>query len=255
MPVALITGGAKRVGAVIARHLAQAGFDIALHYNSSADAAEALAQDLREVGVRCETFQSAFASQAELGGMVADVAARLGPLDLLVNNASTFMNDDIIGVDEATFDAHLMVNLKAPIFLASAMARQSHPGPRLIVNMLDNKLTALNPDFLTYTLSKSALLSSVEMLSRKFDGQIRINGIAPSIMLISGKQSVENFEKSRRINPLERAVNPEDVARTVLHMWQNTGLNGEVVTVDGGQALWHLPRDVAFYVKDGTYHG
>ncbi|RED13275.1 SDR family oxidoreductase [Pontivivens insulae] len=255
MPTALITGGARRIGAAIATELAAQGFDIALHYNSSSSEADALAETLRASGIRCETFRSGFTSQADLIEMMDRIEASLGPLDLLVNNASAFFNDEITEIDEAQFDTHLMVNLKAPIFLASAMARQNHSGNRLIVNMLDNKLFALNPDFLTYTLSKSALHTSVEMLSRKLAGQIRVCGIAPSITLISGKQSVENFEKSRRINPLERAVSVEDIARTVTHLWQNDGLNGEVILLDGGQALWHLPRDVAFYVKDGTYHG
>ena len=162
------------------------------------------------------------------------------------------MNDDISDLDEPQFDMHFAVNLKAPVYLAQKMYENCEGvDDCLIINMLDNKVLALNPDFFTYTISKSALLAATEMLAMRFSGHPRVCGIAPSITLISGKQTPENFEKSSRINPLRRQVTPDEIAETVMFMWNAKSSNGQVITIDGGQTLLELPRDVAFLVKEG----
>ncbi|MBJ3763489.1 SDR family oxidoreductase [Maribius pontilimi] len=251
MPHLLITGGAKRMGAAVARHFAARGWQVTVNYRSSADAAQALADELNATRPCCAIVQGDLARRTGIDATFDGAVAAFGPVDLLLNNASTFNNDDIFGLDDATFDDHLAVNLKAPIYLSERMAAQGGDGDRLIVNMLDNKLFALNPDFFSYTISKAALLSATHMMALRFDGRPRVCGIAPSVTLISGKQSQENFEKSARINPLGRRVFPEDIADCVQFMWDEKGQNGQVTALDGGQTLLALPRDVAFLVKEG----
>jgi len=251
MPNILITGGAKRLGADVARHFAALGWNVVVHYRSSATEAEALAEELNRNRKVCALVQGALDSQRACHAVFDGARAAFGPVDLLLNNASSFVNDDITDLTDASFDTHFEVNLRAPVFLAQAMDAQGDNAHGLIVNMLDNKLDALNPDFFTYTVSKAALKAATEMLALRFDGRPRVCGIAPSIVLISGKQSHENFVKSSRINPLKRRVSPADIAATVEYLWNDGAANGQIVTLDGGQALWALPRDVAFLVKEG----
>ncbi len=252
MPGILITGGAKRIGAAMARAFAAAGFRVVVHYNSAQAEAEALAAALNDTGETCRLVQGDLQDPAAVEAVWAAAAGWLGRVNVLLNNASAFLNDDIFTLDPARVAAHFAVNLHAPLALSARMAAQDLGGKDgLIVNMLDNKVFALNPDFFSYTLSKSALASATEMLAMRFGGAPRVCAIAPAITLISGRQSPENFEKSSRINPLERQVTPADLTRAALYLWAAKAMNGQVITVDGGQSLWHLPRDVAFLVKHG----
>lgn len=252
MKTAFITGGAKRIGAEIARRLVDEGFKVAVHYNSSEHEAISLKNELNASGPSCEIFQGDLSNKAELTATFEAAQEWLGHVNLCINNASAFMNDDISDLDEPQFDMHFAVNLKAPVYLAQKMYENCEGvDDCLIINMLDNKVLALNPDFFTYTISKSALLAATEMLAMRFSGHPRVCGIAPSITLISGKQTPENFEKSSRINPLRRQVTPDEIAETVMFMWNAKSSNGQVITIDGGQTLLELPRDVAFLVKEG----
>lgn len=256
MPGILITGGAKRIGAEMARGFAARGFRVMLHYNASATEAEALAAELNQTAEICRLVQGDLQDAAAVQRVFDAAQGFLGRVDVLLNNASNFMNDDIFTLSDAKVDAHFAVNLKAPLALAARMAAQDlGGGDALVLNMLDNKVLALNPDFFSYTLSKAALHAATEMLSMRFGGCPRVNGIAPAITLISGKQTPENFEKSSRINPLGIQVQPADLVRLALYFWDAKGVTGEVIAVDGGQALWQLPRDVAFLVKEGHIHG
>lgn len=252
MKTALITGGAKRIGADVARRLVANGFKVAIHYNSSAEEAVALREELNASAYVCEIFQGDLSSRGSLTRVFESAKDWLGHINLCINNASLFVNDDLVNIDDLQFDAHIAVNLKAPVYL-SQLVYQNCEGldDCLIVNMIDNKVFALNPDFFTYTISKSALHSATQMLAMKFSGCPRVCGIAPSITLISGKQSPENFEKSSRINPLIRQVTPADISDSVMFMWNTKSYNGQIMTVDGGQTLVKLTRDVAFLVKEG----
>lgn len=255
-PVALVTGAARRLGAAMVRRLVAQGFRVALHYNSSGDEAETLAADLRAAGGTCEVFAGDLAQRGTVERIWDSVAERFGPVSLLVNNASLFRNDDLIGAREADLDAHMAVNLKAPLWLTERLAVQPGlPDGALVVNMLDNKCLAPNPDFFTYTLSKTALHTATLLGAMRFDGRPRVCGIAPSITLISGKQTQENFEKSARINPLHRRVTPDDICDALMLLWADQSLNGQVLVLDGGQVHWRLDRDVAFLVKEGLADG
>ncbi len=253
MPSVLITGAAKRLGAEFAKRCAQEGLNVVVHYNSSEADARALQETIRSSGGVCEIIQGGLKSRADVEHIFTKARDAVGPISVLINNASTFINDDIEDLTEEHFDLNMMVNLKAPLFFADYFAQQTEPfEDRFILNMLDNKMYAMNPDFFSYTLSKMGLALATEMLAMRYDGQPRVCGIAPSITLISGKQTQENFEKSSRINPLERRVFPKDICDTAMFLWKNKAMNNQVVTVDGGQNLFSLPRDVAFYIKEGA---
>lgn len=256
VPVALVTGSARRLGAAMVRRLAREGFRVALHCHASVHEAEAVAQDVRANGGICEVISGDLSRRAEVERIWDETVARLGPVSLLVNNASTFRNDDILGAQEAVFDDHMAVNLKAPVLLTERLASQPDlPPGALVVNMLDNKCFALNPDFFTYTLSKTALHTATTLCAMRFAGRPRICGIAPSITLISGKQTEANFQKSARINPLQRRVQPHDICEALVTLWRAPALDGQVLVLDGGQVLWRLERDVAFLVKEGLTDG
>lgn len=252
MKTAFITGGAKRIGAEVATRLVSEGFRVALHYNNSHDEAVILKERLNADREACEIFHGDLANKQELSAVFERAKGWLGQVGLCINNASLFVNDDIVDVSEDQFDAHLSINLKAPIFLSELTFAQSEGLDNcLIVNMLDNKVFALNPDFFTYTISKAALHTATHMTAMRFGGFPRVCGIAPGITLISGKQSQENFEKSSRINPLGRQVKPSEIADAVMFMWNAKSYNDQVITIDGGQSMTQLPRDVAFLVKEG----
>lgn len=240
----------------MARRFAVRGCDVALHYNGSVGPATALRDELHSLGVASEVFQADLRDAGAVERLFDEVENWCGQIDFLINNASQFINDDIVDQHQEAAVSHMAVNATAPTILSKRLAAQPADGrDRLILNMLDNKLSALNPDFYSYTLSKSVLSTATEMLSMRFGGNPRVCGIAPSITLISGKQNQENFEKSSRINPLNRRVSPDDLCDAAEFLWDTKSLNGQVLTIDGGQSLLRLPRDVAFLVKDGAIDG
>ncbi|MBL3577691.1 SDR family oxidoreductase [Rhodovulum visakhapatnamense] len=254
IPNILITGGAKRIGADLARRFAGAGFKVAIHYGSSEGEAEALRDELTASRSICSIHRADLRDRSETERMFDEVRATMGAVDLCINNASMFVNDDLLDYEDTQFDDHLGVNLKAPVQLGALMRRQPEEAEdRLILNMLDNKVFAINPDFFTYTLSKTALLAATRMMAMRFAGFPRVCGIAPSITLISGKQSPENFEKSSRINYLGRRVFPSDIADAALFLWKTKSCNDQIITIDGGQSMMRLSRDVAFLTKEGHF--
>lgn len=245
-PVCLVTGGARRIGAAIAEGLA-ARFDLALHHNRSAAAAELLAARLRESGARVVLLAADLSDPEAASGLVAEAAARLGPLDLVVNNASSFDYDDPAGFDAAAMQASLATNLVAPMVVARELAR--HGSPRaVLVNMLDSKVFAPNPDFFSYSLAKFALKASVDMLAMHFRGRMRVAAVAPSVTLRSGEQSAQSFERSWRHTLTGSGPTPGDIARAVEFIWDTPSLNGTTLVLDGGQHLMSLERDVSFVV-------
>ncbi len=251
MPLALITGAAKRIGRSIALRLSREGFAVAAHYNASQNEALDLQREIQSQGGACTLFRADLSAPHEVPELFSEVLDKCGLPDLIVNNAALFINDDASHFSQEQFDLHMNVNLKAPVLLASEFFRHCGDGEdRLVVNLVDNKVFALNPDFFTYTISKFALRGATEMMAMRFSPNLRVCGIAPSVTLISGKQSQENFEKSWKITPLGRGPSPEEIAEAVLFMWRAKSYNGQVMVIDGGQSLMGLSRDVAFLVKE-----
>jgi NAD(P)-dependent dehydrogenase (short-subunit alcohol dehydrogenase family) len=170
---------------------------------------------------------------------------------LLVNNAARFAADTLRTFSTNELAAHMAVNVAAPALLTARFAEAGRTGGRLVVNILDAKLVAPNPDFLSYTLSKSALATLTMLSAQALAGQgIRVNGIAPALMLLSEGQSDANFAVTHAFNPLSRGVTPSDVLRALRFLVDSPALTGEMLTLDGGQRFWRLPRDVQFLKTD-----
>ena len=234
---AIVTGAGKRVGAVIAAELAADGWTVVGHVHH--------ADDNVPKGVEKVVAELAEAACAKA---IFAAAAKLPPVRLLVNNAARFANDELGAFNAQELDAHMAVNLRAPILLTQELARRHSAGEdALIVNLLDSKLAAPNPDFLSYTLSKQALAGFTELAARALAPQgIRVNGIAPALMLRSSGQTEENFERVHSRNPLRRGVEPSDVVSAIRYFVSAQAVTGEVLLIDGGQRFAPPERDVQF---------
>jgi len=198
----------------------------------------------------CEGAVKAVADLSDPNSAQNIFAAAAGhpPVRLLINNAARFARDEFGAFNPAEFDAHMAVNVRAPILLIDRLA-SGHDGKSdaLAVNILDSKLAAPNPDFLSYTVSKSALAAVTELAARAMASKrVRVNGVAPALMMRSEGQSEENFEAMHCANPLQRGVQPSDVVRAIRYLIASPAVTGEVLTIDGGHRFWSLPRDVQF---------
>ena len=236
---AIVTGGAKRIGAELVRALAADGWHVLIHCRRSRAEAEALAADVGQASV----VAADLANPAAAGTILA-AADGLPPLRLLVNNASIFAHDDIADFTPESWAAHLDVNLRAPALLSRAFAARVDKG--LIVNMLDAKLASLNPDFFSYTISKIGLGGLTELCARAFAPDIRVCGIAPSVTMVSGPQSRANFDKVRGMNALGRGVDVAEIVAALRFIVAAPTLTGHTILLDGGQRFLSLPRDVQY---------
>ena len=239
----LVTGAARRIGAAITRGLAADGWHVVIHYNHSSDDAEALAQSVRSAGGVCELVQADLADRTAMRELVG----KAGVLDALINNASSFRYDTLETMDDVSWDTHLGPNLEAPVFLAQAFAASRVGRPGCVINMLDHKVTALNPDFFSYTIAKVAMAGATRLLAQALSGAaIRVNGIAPGITLLSGKQTQAGFERAWSAPPLGRSSTPEELVAACRFVLATQSLNGQVLVLDGGESLLGRQRDVAF---------
>lgn len=238
----LVTGGAKRLGAAIARRCAAAGWRVVIHYGTSRQEAEALsvetngamvAGDLADVAAIGELFERA-------------VAAAGGPIDALVNSASSFEEDRPEEID-ATLAARLYaINCTAPALLGAALAAQAGLEQGAIVNLLDQKLANPNPDFFSYTLSKYALAGATQMMAMAFAPRVRVNAVAPGLTLPSGDQSPAEFDRVARVNLLRRPVGVDQVAAAAVYLLDAPSITGETIHVDSGQRFLRRDSDVMF---------
>jgi NAD(P)-dependent dehydrogenase (short-subunit alcohol dehydrogenase family) len=239
MNTAIVTGGAKRIGAAIVRALAADGWHVLIHYRRSQAEAEALAAELG-------TASTVGADLADPGAAEAILAALDGlpPPRLLVNNASLFAHDDIGDFTPESWACHLDVNLRGPALLSRAFAARAGEG--LIVNMLDAKLAAPNPDFFSYTISKFGLAGLTELAARAFAPAIRVCAIAPSVTMVSGPQSRANFDRVHGLNALGRGVDVAEIVAALRFLIATPSITGHTILLDGGQRFLSLPRDVQF---------
>ncbi len=253
MKQVLVTGGAHRLGAEIVRQFAAAGWRVWCHYQRSAAAAQALQAALCSQGAHVELVQADLAQSTDVERMVAHITQSHGALDCLVNNASLFEPDEGTQMDLPGARQQLEVNLIAPMLLASLMARQAAPnalpGQRSVVHILDQKVFNLNPDYFSYTVSKLALERAVALQAQAL-APLRVCGVAPGLMFLSGPQTQENFDRASRVNLLREPIDPAQVAATCLFLAQNPCITGTTVCVDNGQHLVPLPRDIMFVVDD-----
>ena len=252
----LVTGGSKRLGALLCRQFARAGWQVWCHYQHSVDPAQALCAELRQLGVQAHPIQADLADGDARRRMMATITAHSGPLHCLVNNASSFEPDSAAAMDEAGARSQLEVNLLAPLALAGLMAQslaQAPPvgepaGLRSVIHVLDQKVFNLNPDYFSYTVSKLALERAVALQAQALAPTLRVCGVAPGLMFLSGPQSQANFDQAGRVNLLRQAIDPAQVAASCLFLADNPCITGVTLTVDNGQHLVPLPRDVMFVV-------
>ena len=247
MKAALITGAAKRVGAAIARDLAANGWFVLLHAHRSAEAAAALTSAIEAQGGSAKPLAADLADAASAADLVSRAIDAAPGLELIVNNASSFTHDDVASVTPQALASSFGVNAIAPIVMAQRFAVVL-PAERTggIVNILDNRVFAPNPDYFSYGISKFAALGATRMLALALAPRIRVNGIAPGITLPSGGQTQAEFEAAHRINPLQRGCTPEEIAAAVRLIAASPAMTGTIITIDGGQALANPGRDVAF---------
>jgi NAD(P)-dependent dehydrogenase (short-subunit alcohol dehydrogenase family) len=248
--VALVTGAARRLGRAIALGLAGAGWDVAVHYRHSEREALDTVEAIRALGRRAVALDCDLADEAAVRLLPGRAAAALGRVTCIVNNASLFEYDSATSFSPALLAAHMSANLAAPLLLAQALhATTPENSQAVVINLLDQKLYNLNPDFLSYTLSKAALDAATKMLAQALAPQLRIVGVAPGITLVSGDQSEEGFTKAHGVTPLGRSSTPQDIADAVVYAASARALTGTTLVVDGGQHLVPLARDVMFLTK------
>lgn len=250
----LITGGALRLGALLCQAFAQAGWQVWCHYHRSATAAQSLQQGLQAGGAVVHLVQADLQLADERQRMMHTIEAQTGPLDCLVNNASLFEPDTGASMDLTGAHQQLEVNLLAPLSLAALMARQSAPqaapGQRSVVHILDQKVFNLNPDYFSYTVSKLALERAVALQAQALAPELRVCGVAPGLMFLSGPQTQDNFDRASRVNLLRHPIDPTRVAATCLFLADNPCITGSTLSVDNGQHLVPLSRDVMFAIDD-----
>lgn len=246
-PIALVTGSAKRIGAALARALAEDGFRVAIHCNRSRAEAEGLAEALSGEGLPAPIVIAQDLAATDVADAI--FAQLPEPPRLLVNNASLFEEDRLGAIDAALWERQMAVNLRAPALLTDRFARDLPEGANgLVVNISDAKLAAPNPDYLSYTVSKFGLAGLTELSARALAPRIRVNAIAPSVTLVSGPQSRDNFDAAHVLNPLHRGVVVADLVRALRLLVSTPTITGQTITLDSGQRFLALPRDVAYMV-------
>jgi NAD(P)-dependent dehydrogenase (short-subunit alcohol dehydrogenase family) len=214
---ALVTGAAKRLGRAMALGLGRAGFDVAVHYAGSAAEAEATAEAIRALGRRAVALRADLSQEAETAALLPAAAAALGPVGVLVNNASVFERDEWDDATRASWDLHLEPNLRAPFVLAQALAKALPAGAEgAVVNLIDQRVWSLTPHFMSYTISKAGLWAMTQTLALALAPRIRVNGIGPGPALASTRQTAEQFARQAGSTPLGRGTSPEEVTAALL---------------------------------------
>lgn len=265
----MVTGAGRRLGREIALDLGLHGFDIAVHFLGSADDANATVRALQQAGANARAFRADLSDEVACRTLLPEVAAHFGRVDAVVNNASTFEDDDVASFSMAAMDTHWRSNTAPAVILAQALHAHleadaeadfeaaseadsdSSDAPTIarqgcVVNLLDQKLWNPNPDHFSYTLSKAALQAATVMLAQALAPRVRVCGVAPGVTLPSGPMSADEFAKAHRMTPLGRSSDPDDIARAVRFMLESKAVTGTTLLVDGGQHLSPQPRDVFF---------
>lgn len=263
MPVVLVTGAARRLGREIALEMGRAGWDVAVHYNHSQADAEEVVRELLGMGVQACAISANLSDELSCRTLLPKVIAAFGSVQAVVHNASMFLDDSAHTFSYDMLMAHMKTNTAPAIVLAQALYahlqeqqiqpptqhQKQHPTapqgwePGVVVNMLDQKLWNINPDHLSYTLSKAALLTATDMLARQLAPFVRVVGVAPGLTLPSTTMTQEEFEKLHQLSPLGKSSTAQDIAQTVCFAIKNRAMTGTSLLVDGGQHLMGLNSD------------
>ena len=253
MSIALVTGAGTRLGRAMALYLGRRGYDVAVHYASSADGAAEVVDEITAMGRRALALQADLLNEDEMQTLLPRAAQALGgPVTCLVNNASIFEYDTVRSATRSGWDRHMESNLRAPFVLTQGMAAQNlgsdtddHGEPvarGLIVNMIDQRVRKLTPEFMSYTLAKMGLWAMTQTTAQALAPAIRVNAIGPGPTLIAAKQPKAHFDKQRAKTVLGRGSNPEDITGALGYFLDSPGVTGQLLCVDGGQHLsWQTP--------------
>ncbi len=243
LKAALVTGGAKRIGKAIVEDLAAHGFAVAIHANGSLEEAEALAVSLGKNGTIAVAVKADLTDTRETLALMAQVNAALGPIDVIVNNASLFKKDSLDAFDETVWDRHFALHVKAPSLLASDFARQLPRGMSgLVVNVIDQRVWSPNPRFYSYMLSKSALWTATQTMAQALAPNIRVNGIGPGPTLPNERQDPRDFQAQVDAVILKRGPALDEFGRTIRFLYDTPSITGQMIALDGGQHLaWETP--------------
>ena len=239
----LITGAARRIGRHMALNLAERGWAVAVHFNTSQDDANDVVAEINTKGGRAVAVQGDLSISQTPEKIVASATETLGPLTCLVNNASKFDPDEADTVTHEGWDRHLDTNVRAPVFLAQAFAAQlPHDMHGNIVNIIDQRVWKLNPTFFSYTASKSALWTVTRTLAQSLAPRIRVNAIGPGPALPNVRMNEEDFAKQSRLTLLQRGTSPEEISSALEFILSAPALTGQMIVLDGGQHLfWQTP--------------
>jgi NAD(P)-dependent dehydrogenase (short-subunit alcohol dehydrogenase family) len=241
---ALVTGAGKRIGRAIALSLADAGYDIAVHYNSSKKEADEVVSLITDKGRKAVTLQADLSQEKETATLIGNANDTLGALILLVNSASMFEHDDIVTMTRTSWDKHIETNLRAPLKLSQDFAKQAAPdADNLIVNIIDQRVLKLTPQFLSYTTSKSALFTLTKTLAQALASRrVRVNAIGPGPTLKNPRQSNADWERQNKATILGHGATPADICGALLYLTAAPAVTGQMIVVDGGQHLaWQTP--------------
>ena len=241
---ALITGAGKRLGRAMALALADAGYDVAVHYNSSSADADAVVSMIEAKGRRAAAVKADLSKETETAALVDAARDALGPLTVLVNSASAFEHDDMASMTRDSWDLHMEVNLRAPVKLAQDFAAQA-PTDSLIVNIIDQRVLKLTPQFLSYTASKAALFALTQTMAQALGPKsVRVNAIGPGPTLKNPRQSDQDWQRQNQSTILGHGADPEDICGALLYLLSARSVTGQMIAVDGGQHLTWRTADV-----------
>ena len=247
-PAALVTGGAIRLGKAIALSLAAAGYDIALHFRSDPDKAAATASEIRALGVRCQPFRADLADPTAIPPLISAVATHFPGLNVLVNSASAYTQATIANTTAAVFDTQFGVNLRAPLLLLQAYAEQLGQGN--VINIIDNKIGFNQFEYAAYLLSKKALAELTRMAAVEFAPAIRVNGVAPGVVLPAGSRSPEYIAWRVQGIPLQRQGTTDQIGQAILSLLANEFITGQILVVDGGESLTNTGQNAAQFDQE-----
>ena len=245
VPTVLVTGAGKRLGRAIALGLATAGWRVAVHYRESVADAEQTTAECAALCAGAQCFAADLSDEKQTKGLIHTVVERMGRVDAVVNSAALFEHDSAESFSYDMLQKHMLTNTAAAIILAQQLYAHAcaRDGTGVAVNMLDQKLWNLNPDFFSYTLSKAALETANTLLAKALAPRLRVVGVAPGLTLTSHMLSDEKFQDLHKLSPLGRSSTVEDVVATVLFVLNNPSITGTTLLVDGGQHLTAFERD------------
>lgn len=241
---ALVTGAGMRIGRALALRLAQEGYAVAVHYHQSREAADAVVKEITASGKRAAAVQADLSQESQTAGLIAKAQEAVGDLTLLVNSAAVFETDDIATLTRESWDRHLEINLRAPVKLSQDFAAQIDPNRNnVIVNIIDQRVLKLTPQFLSYTVSKAALYTVTKTMAQALAPLgVRVNAIGPGPVLKNDRQSETDWRRQNEATLLGAGANLQDIGDALLYLLRAEAVTGQMIAVDGGQHLaWQTP--------------